>query len=305
MNSKRIGSTSDNTQSNHSPQSDGHQCNFHEERIGCSTGNASFKESNNQGRRVCSVETTDSNTNEDYCRCDEEDLNASEEKSFAAEDNCNMDIGDHSNAEDSHSNDEDGHSNDEDSHSNDEDNHSNDEDSHSNDEDSHSNDEGSYSNEGNPSTEECNCSISKDYADISGEDSDEEDSEQIDPQMFTPIYDNASISVCGAICAIMEFKRSCRLSFSCIAKLLQLLQLLCPASNCLPQSVYAIKKFFRKFSSLSTIRQFCSNCEEELSSVQPKCDKVLCKKFEANSLISFSTINAIKRIMKSKSLNVL
>ena len=276
MNSKRIGSTSDSTQSNHSPQSDGHQCNFHEERIGCSTGNASFKESNNQGRRVCTVETTDSNTNEDYC-----------------------------NAEDSHSNDEDGHSNDEDSHSNDEDSHSNDEDSHSNDEDSHSNDEGSYSNEGNPSIEECNCSISKDYADISGEDSDEEDSEQIDPQMFTPIYDNASISVCGAICAIMEFKRSCRLSFSCIAKLLQLLQLLCPASNCLPQSVYAIKKFFRKFSSPSTIRRFCSNCEEELSSVQPKCDKVLCKKFEANSFISFSTINAIKRIMKSKSLNLL
>ena len=290
MNSKRIGSTSDSTQSNHSPQSDGHQCNFHEERIGCSTGNASFKESNNQGRRVCSVETTDSNTNEDYC---------------IAEDSHSNDEDGHSNDEDSHSNDENGHSNDEDSHSNDEDSHSNDEDSHSNDEDSHSNDEGSYSNEGNPSIEECNCSISKDYADISGEDSDEKDSEEIDPQMFTPIYDNASISVCGAICAIMEFKRSCRLSFSCIAKLLQLLQLLCPASNCLPQSVYAIKKFFRRFSSPSTIRRFCSNCEEELSSVQPKCDKVLCKKFEANSLISFSTINAIKRIMKSKSLNLL
>ena len=29
--------------------------------------------------------------------------------------------------------------------------------------------------------------FSKDYADISGEDSDEEDNEQIDPQMFTPI----------------------------------------------------------------------------------------------------------------------
>ena len=62
--------------------------------------------------------------------------------------------------------------------------------------------------------------------------------------MFEPIYENAPISLCGAFCAIMEFKRSCNMSFSCIDRLLQLLQLFCPPSNSLPHSVYAIRKFF-------------------------------------------------------------
>ena len=35
--------------------------------------------------------------------------------------------------------------------------------------------------------------------------------------MFAPIYKDANISLCGAYCALMEFKRSCRLSFSTIA----------------------------------------------------------------------------------------
>lgn len=69
-----------------------------------------------------------------------------------------------------------------------------------------------------------------------------EDDILIDSDMFKPIYENASISLCGAI---MEYKRVCRLPFASIAKLLELLQLLCPAKNTLPQSIYIFRKFFQ------------------------------------------------------------
>lgn len=64
------------------------------------------------------------------------------------------------------------------------------------------------------------------------------DSFEIDNEMFEPVYENANITTSEAYCAIMEFKRSCHLPFTAIDKLLQLLQLLCPADNRLPQSVY-------------------------------------------------------------------
>ena len=53
---------------------------------------------------------------------------------------------------------------------------------------------------------------------------------------FDAEYENASITLCGAFCAIMEFKRSCSLSFSCVDKLLDLLQLFCPPVNTLPRT---------------------------------------------------------------------
>ena len=46
--------------------------------------------------------------------------------------------------------------------------------------------------------------------------------------MFETLYQGAHITVCGAYCALMELKRVCRLPFSAIAMLLQILQLLCP-----------------------------------------------------------------------------
>ena len=143
--------------------------------------------------------------------------------------------------------------------------------------------------DGNCSCEE-HCDINKN----------EDDEVQFDSMMFQPIYDNASISLCVALCAIMVFKRSNNLSFSCIASLLQLLQLLCPVGNKLPHSVYSIKKFFKMFSSTSTKRCYCSNCEEELCDRQQKCNKVTCKYFEPNTLIRFNAINSIKIIMACK-----
>ena len=80
------------------------------------------------------------------------------------------------------------------------------------------------------SNDESDGSINKGNSDeeFSGISSNEEDNLQFDPMMFEPIYENAPISLCGEFCAIMEFKRSCNLSFSCIDRLLQLLQLFCP-----------------------------------------------------------------------------
>jgi hypothetical protein len=54
----------------------------------------------------------------------------------------------------------------------------------------------------------------------------------VNPKLFEPIYDNASITQCGAYVAM----RSCCLPFSCIKKLLDLLQLLCPTNDSLPRS---------------------------------------------------------------------
>ena len=141
-----------------------------------------------------------------------------------------------------------------------------------------------------------NCS-SEEHCDIN---KNEDDEVQFDSMMFQPIYDNASISLCAALRAIMVFKSSHNLSFSCIGSLLQHLQLLCPVGNKLPHSVYSIKKFLKMFSSTSIKHHYCSSCEEELCDRQQKCNKVTCKYFEPNTLIRFDAINSIKRIMASK-----
>lgn len=71
----------------------------------------------------------------------------------------------------------------------------------------------------------------------------------LDSSMFEPIYENANITLCGAYCAIMELKRACRLSFTAISKILDLLQLLCPPNNNLPRSV---QNFFSEASVSKT-----------------------------------------------------
>ncbi len=58
--------------------------------------------------------------------------------------------------------------------------------------------------------------------------------EKLEDNMFEPLYEGANISISGTYCAIMEYKRACCLPFTTIAKLLELLQLVCPANNHLP-----------------------------------------------------------------------
>ena len=144
-------------------------------------------------------------------------------------------------------------------------------------------------------------------SDIGSDDSDSdhsnnEDSDQeVDENMFEPIYDDANITVCGAYCAIMEFKHVCRLPFTAIAMLLQLLQLLCPASNKLPRSVHVLKKFFQKHSSPRIKQMFCSKCHLEMN--QRKCTNTGCEGKEADYLINLKPDRSIQMIVTSKCTN--
>ena len=117
--------------------------------------------------------------------------------------------------------------------------------------------------------------------------------------MFEPLYDGASITVCGAYCAIMEFKHVCRLPFTAIVMLLQLLQLLCPPANKLPRSVYVQKRFFRKYLSSHTTQRFCPECRTELEVNQRKCTNFGCQGKETDYLITLKPDRSIQTIVAS------
>ena len=124
--------------------------------------------------------------------------------------------------------------------------------------------------------------------------------------MFQPLYDGAGISVCGAYCAIMEFKRVCRLPFTAIGMLLQLLQLLCPAENKLPRSVYVWKRFFQKQSSNYKKLKYCCHCNQQLSASDKKCSGTTCQEVnqEPNTLIVLRPDKAIRRIFLRESMKL-
>ena len=122
---------------------------------------------------------------------------------------------------------------------------------------------------------------------------------EIDENMFEPLYDGASITVCGAYCTIMEFKHVCRLPFTAIAMLLQLLQLLCPPANKLPHSIYVQKRFFHKYSSSHTTQRFCPECRTELEVNQRKCTNFGCQGKETDYLITLKPDRSIQTIVAS------
>ena len=129
---------------------------------------------------------------------------------------------------------------------------------------------------------------------------DEDEDVLIDDDFWEPVYEGATVSTVGAYCAIMEFKRACRLSFSTIAMLLQLLQLLCPSHNKLPKSIYTLKKFFQRKSNSFKRRQFCSNCKSEYQEGQKHCNNSECHSLEPDTLITFNYRKAIRRVLKRK-----
>ena len=122
---------------------------------------------------------------------------------------------------------------------------------------------------------------------------------EIDEKMFDPIYEGARITVCGAYCLIMEFKRVCRLPFTAIAMLLQILQILCPVDNKLPRTVFFLKRFFQKYSSKSRKMRFCGSCNRKLTSSQRKCSSPDCQS-EPSTLIILRPDKAIRRVLTSK-----
>lgn len=131
-------------------------------------------------------------------------------------------------------------------------------------------------------------------------DNSEDEDVELDDCMFEPIYEDAKITVSGAYCAIMEFKRACRLPFTTVTMLLELLQLFCPQDNKLPRTVYTFRKFFKKYSSTVKRRQFCSVCNNEFRAGQDRCDNSSCCHNEPNTLITLNPKRAIRRVLQSK-----
>ncbi len=82
------------------------------------------------------------------------------------------------------------------------------------------------------------------------------------PELFEPLYPGADISVCAALCAIMQFCSSNKLSYTAIGELLKLLLLLCPFPNKLPTSFYKFKKFFQQFHMPYDHSTVCSVCQK-------------------------------------------
>lgn len=84
-----------------------------------------------------------------------------------------------------------------------------------------------------------------------------------DSQFFSPLYPDADISVCGAMCAIMQFCISHKLTYTAIGDLLKLLGLLCPSTSQLPTSFFKFKKFFETFNTVHKHKQVCTMCNKE------------------------------------------
>ena len=86
-----------------------------------------------------------------------------------------------------------------------------------------------------------------------------------DPQLFQPLYPGAEITVCGALCAIMHFCTTNKLSYTAVGELLKLLVLLCPFPSSLPSSFYKFKKFFQQFNPVHNYQKVCIKCKGSCS----------------------------------------
>lgn len=80
-------------------------------------------------------------------------------------------------------------------------------------------------------------------------------------RLFNPLYPGAEITLCGALCAIMQFCSRNKLTYSAIGELLQLLHVLCPPSQ-LPKTFYLFKKFFDNFSQDHIHQGVCLQCKK-------------------------------------------
>ncbi len=96
----------------------------------------------------------------------------------------------------------------------------------------------------------------------------------------------------------MEFKRVCRLPFTAIAMLLQLLQLIHLPGNRIPRSVYAFKKFFQS-TTVPTKQRFCPSWKTKLEQKQQRCQNVACANLEPNSLVKVPPKRAFHRTVAS------
>ena len=101
----------------------------------------------------------------------------------------------------------------------------------------------------------------------------------------------------GAACiAIMEFKRTCKLPFTAIVALLQLVQLLCPVGNKLPTSKHQLLKFFDVAQQSHQRYDYCRTCSTKLHG-KKRCPNKSCLKAEPNSLIEISPDESFQKVI--------
>lgn len=93
---------------------------------------------------------------------------------------------------------------------------------------------------------------------------DDTEDHHVDPadSIFNPLYSGSSVSLCGAVSAIMNFCTSAKLPYTDIERLLKLLDLLCLSPNYLPKSVFLLKKFFKRYKFEFSQSEYCSECFE-------------------------------------------
>jgi len=65
---------------------------------------------------------------------------------------------------------------------------------------------------------------------------------------FKPLYEGVNITLCGAMCAIIKYSTTNKLTYKAISDLLQLLDLLLSTQNLLPKSFFKFITFFQQFS---------------------------------------------------------
>ena len=82
----------------------------------------------------------------------------------------------------------------------------------------------------------------------------------LDSSLFTPLYPDADIILCGALCSIMQFFSANNLTYTAISDLLKLLAILLPAQNLIPSSFYVFKNFFKQFSPIHDHKRICLKC---------------------------------------------
>jgi hypothetical protein len=81
-----------------------------------------------------------------------------------------------------------------------------------------------------------------------------------DANLFTPLYPGAEITLCGALCCVMQFCSHSNLSYTTIGELLKLLHVLCPSGCRLPKTFYHFKNFFESFSEEHIHQKVCLKC---------------------------------------------
>jgi hypothetical protein len=79
-------------------------------------------------------------------------------------------------------------------------------------------------------------------------------------EWFAPLYSGAEVTLCGGLCAIMQFCTQNKLTYTAIDELLQLLSVLCPPTSCLPRSFFYFKKFFQMFTQDHVHHRVCLKC---------------------------------------------